>query len=168
MSKVRILYWFRTDLRLHDSPALKAALDLNPSSFFPVWCWDPQYVYKHRVGVNRFRFLLESMQNLSESITKINPLSQLLVIRGEPSALLPQLWKRLEITHLCFEADVNGYARNRDNQIKELAKKAGIEIIERDGHQLYDIKKVVEMNNGKPIMNMNTYRKVSTPVSRMS
>lgn len=42
MSKVRVLYWFRTDLRLHDSPALKAALDLNPSSLFPVWCWDPE------------------------------------------------------------------------------------------------------------------------------
>ena len=37
----RVLYWFRTDLRLHDSPALHAALDLKPAALFPVWCWDP-------------------------------------------------------------------------------------------------------------------------------
>jgi len=33
----RVIYWFRTDLRLHDSPALKAALDLNAEAFWPIW-----------------------------------------------------------------------------------------------------------------------------------
>ncbi|KAK6952947.1 hypothetical protein Daesc_005244 [Daldinia eschscholtzii] len=31
MGKPRVIYWFRTDLRLHDSPALRAALDLDPT-----------------------------------------------------------------------------------------------------------------------------------------
>lgn len=53
----RVIYWFRTDLRLHDSPALKAALDLEPDVLFPIWCWDPHYVYRARVGPNRFQFL---------------------------------------------------------------------------------------------------------------
>jgi len=44
----RILYWFRTDLRIHDSPALLAALnlehDVGIEAFYPVspaWvdCW---------------------------------------------------------------------------------------------------------------------------------
>ena len=30
MTGPRVIYWFRTDLRLHDSPALEAALDLKP------------------------------------------------------------------------------------------------------------------------------------------
>jgi deoxyribodipyrimidine photolyase len=55
--KSRVMYWFRTDLRLHDSPALKAALDLEPEVFYPIWCWDPHYVYRARVGPNRFQFL---------------------------------------------------------------------------------------------------------------
>lgn len=37
MAKPRVIYWFRTDLRLHDSPALKAALYLNAEAFWPVW-----------------------------------------------------------------------------------------------------------------------------------
>lgn len=56
-AKPRVVYWFRTDLRLHDSPALKAALDLEPESFWPIWCWDPHYVYRSRVGPNRWQFL---------------------------------------------------------------------------------------------------------------
>ena len=36
----RILYWFRTDLRIHDSPALQAALNLEQDvgieAFYPV------------------------------------------------------------------------------------------------------------------------------------
>lgn len=57
MPKARVIYWFRTDLRLHDSPALKAALDLEPELLWPIWCWDPHYVYRVRVGPNRWKFL---------------------------------------------------------------------------------------------------------------
>jgi cryptochrome len=56
-SKPRVIYWFRTDLRLHDSPALKAALDLGPECLYPIWTWDPHYVYRARVGPNRWKYL---------------------------------------------------------------------------------------------------------------
>lgn len=32
----RVIYWFRSDLRLHDSPALVRSLELKPEYFFPV------------------------------------------------------------------------------------------------------------------------------------
>lgn len=54
MPKSRVIYWFRTDLRLHDSPALKAALDLDAECLYPIWTWDPHYVYRARVGPNRW------------------------------------------------------------------------------------------------------------------
>ena len=57
MAKPRVIYWFRTDLRLHDSPALKAALDLDPECLWPIWTWDPHYVYRARVGPNRWQYL---------------------------------------------------------------------------------------------------------------
>ena len=55
----RVIYWFRTDLRLHDSPALKAALDLEPECLYPIWTWDPHYVFQARVGPNRWQYLYE-------------------------------------------------------------------------------------------------------------
>lgn len=58
MSRARVIYWFRTDLRLHDSPALQAALSLNPEVLWPIWCFDPYFVYHGvRVGPNRWQFL---------------------------------------------------------------------------------------------------------------
>lgn len=156
----RVLYWFRTDLRLHDSPALQAALDLKPSALFPVWCWDPNYVYKHRVGINRFRFLLESMNALSERITATQSNSQLLVVRGEPTELLPELWKRWKITHLVIEKDPSAYGRRRDRLILEAAKKSKVEVVAVQGHHLYDPEEVVKKNKGKPTMAISTLQKI--------
>ncbi|CAD6892841.1 unnamed protein product [Tilletia laevis] len=160
-SATRILYWFRTDLRLHDSPALLKALDLKPASFFPVWCWDVNYVLSHRVGVNRFRFLLESMEDVSQSITRTNPNSQLLVLRGDPTTLIPTLCKKWGITHLCFEQDLSGYARKRDESIRQLVKDQckGVQIIEEQGHYLYSIQDILEKNGKKPTMSMSALQK---------
>ncbi|CBQ72710.1 related to Deoxyribodipyrimidine photolyase [Sporisorium reilianum SRZ2] len=161
MSKAaRVLYWFRTDLRLHDSPALQAALDLKPAALFPVWCWDPNYVYKHRVGINRFRFLLESMTALSKNITSTQSKSQLLVVRGEPTELLPELWKRWNITHLVIEKDPSAYGRRRDRLIREAAKKSNVEVVAVQGHHLYDPEEVVKRNKGKPTMALSTLQKI--------
>lgn len=57
MTKPRVIWWIRTDLRLHDNLALQAGLDLNPEALWPVWTWDPHYVYRARVGSNRWQFL---------------------------------------------------------------------------------------------------------------
>jgi cryptochrome len=58
MVNPRVVYWFRTDLRLHDFPALKAALDLQPEAFWAIWTLDPYYAFRARVGPNRWQFLL--------------------------------------------------------------------------------------------------------------
>jgi len=53
MPQARVLYWFRTDLRLHDSPALKAALDLKPEVLYPIWCWDSQSMQRREPVATR-------------------------------------------------------------------------------------------------------------------
>lgn len=115
-----------------------------------------QYIYKHRVGLNRFRFLLESMQTLSDNIHKVNNKSQLLVVRGDPVLLLPELFKRWKISHLVFEKDVNGYARERDKEVIQLAEKAGVKVVMKNGHHLYDIEEIVKKSTGKPITSLKT------------
>ena len=115
----RVLYWFRTDLRITDSLALNKALGIaNIESFTPIWCWDPNYIYGHKVGLNRFSFLLESMTNLSDQLTNLNPKQKMHVIRGPPEEVLPLMWESWGITHLVFEKDSNAYAKIRDDKIK--------------------------------------------------
>ncbi|KAK5173932.1 uncharacterized protein LTR77_002613 [Saxophila tyrrhenica] len=154
MGKPRVLYWFRTDLRLHDSPAFKAALDLKPEVLYPIWCWDSHYVYHSRVGPNRFQFLIDCQNDLSQSITKLNKKSKLFVLREPAVTLLPKLFKAWKISHLVFEKDTDAYGRQRDAQVMEQAKKAGVEVIVKSGRTLWDSDEVVKANNGKPTMSI--------------
>lgn len=143
---------FRTDLRLHDSPALKAALDLNPECLWPIFTWDPHYVYRAKGGANRWQFLLDCQNDLSGSITKLNSKSKLFVLREGPQTLFPKLFKAWKVTHLVFEKDTDAYARDRDHVVAEAAKKAGVEVIVRSGRTLWDSDDVVKANGGKPTM----------------
>ncbi|KAG6324009.1 hypothetical protein E4U22_004203 [Claviceps purpurea] len=154
MTKPRVIYWFRTDLRLHDSPALKAALDLQPAVLWPIFTWDPHYVYRARGGVNRWQFLLDCQNDLSESITKLNPKSKLFVLREGPQTLLPKLFKAWKVTHLVFEKDTDSYARERDEAVAKAAKEAGVEVVVRSGRTLWDSDQVVAKHGGKPTMSM--------------
>ncbi|WPG98591.1 Hypothetical protein R9X50_00138400 [Acrodontium crateriforme] len=154
MSKPRVIYWFRTDLRLHDSPALKAALDLNPEAFYPIWCWDSHYVYRARVGVNRWQFLIDCQNDVSQSITKLNPKSKLFVLREPAVTLLPKLFKKWNITHLVFEKDTDAYAKARDQQVLESAKSAGVQVIIKSGRTLWDSDEIVKANRGQPTMSL--------------
>ncbi|KAI0804118.1 DNA photolyase [Xylaria sp. FL0064] len=152
--KPRVIYWFRTDLRLHDSPALKAALDLNPEVLWPIFTWDPHYVYHVKASSNRWQYILDCQQDLSDSIQKLNPKSKLFVIREAPQTLFPKLFATWKVTHLVFERDTDAYARQRDKVVTDAAKKAGVEVITRYGRTLWDSDVVVEKNGGKPTMSI--------------
>lgn len=155
-----MIYWFRTDLRLHDSPALKAALDLEPEVFYPIWCWDPHYVYRARVGPNRWQFLIDCQNDVSARITQTNKKSKLFVLREAPSTLLPKLWKEWKISHLVFEKDTDAYGRERDEEVMKLAKEAGVEVLRVSGRTLWDSDELVKANGGKPTMTISQVQTV--------
>ncbi|KAI0851828.1 Cryptochrome/photolyase FAD-binding domain-containing protein [Daldinia vernicosa] len=154
MGKPRVIYWFRTDLRLHDSPALRAALDLDPVILWPIFTWDPHYVYRVKGGVNRWQFLLDCQTDLSKSIQNLNPKSKLFVLREAPQTLFPKLFKAWNVTHLVFEKDTDVYARERDGIVVALAEKAGVKVIYRYGRTLWDSDEVVAKHGGKPTMSI--------------
>ncbi|KAI2782911.1 Cryptochrome/photolyase FAD-binding domain-containing protein [Daldinia loculata] len=154
MGKPRVIYWFRTDLRLHDSPALRAALDLDPVVLWPIFTWDPHYVYRVKGGVNRWQYLLDCQTDLSKSIQNLNPKSKLFVLREAPQTLFPKLFKAWNVTHLVFEKDTDVYARERDRIVVALAEKAGVKVIYRYGRTLWDSDEVVAKHGGKPTMSI--------------
>ncbi|CAD0110719.1 unnamed protein product [Aureobasidium uvarum] len=164
----RVIYWFRTDLRLHDSPALAAALDLKPECLYPIWTWDPHYVYRARVGVNRWQFLIDCQNDLSQGITKINKKSKLFVLREAPQTLLPKLFKEWQITHLVFEKDTDAYARERDDKICEIANEMGVRVITKSGRTLYDSDLLVKTNHGKPTMTISQVQAAAAKIGKVA
>lgn len=147
-SPPRVLWWIRTDLRLHDSPALHAALSLSPSVIYPVWTWDPHYVYHARVGPNRWQFLLDCQHDLSASLSRLNNKQKLLVVREGPKTVLPKLFKAWGITHLVFEKDPDVYASARDAEVTRIAVELGVRVVTRYGRTLWDSEGIVAKNRG--------------------
>ncbi|KAL1296897.1 hypothetical protein AAFC00_004511 [Neodothiora populina] len=149
----RVIHWYRTDLRLHDSPSLAHALSLNPTALYCVWTWDPHYVYRARVGANRWQFLTDSQRNLSESLTSLNPTQKLLVVREAPQTVFPKLLKQWGITDVVFEKDTDAYARARDDAVVEICRQMDVRVtVVKGGRTLWDPDEIVKCNGGKPTM----------------
>uniref|UniRef100_A0A3Q1J0D1 Photolyase/cryptochrome alpha/beta domain-containing protein n=1 Tax=Anabas testudineus TaxID=64144 RepID=A0A3Q1J0D1_ANATE len=139
------LHWFRKGLRLHDNPALMAALR-DCEELYPVFILDPHLHNKTCVGLNRWRFLIGALTDLDCSLRKLN--SRLFVVRGKPDEVFPKLFNKWKITKLTYEYDTEPYSLSRDTEVTALAKEHGVEVIYKISHTLYDINRIIEENNG--------------------
>ncbi|NWX83747.1 CRY1 protein, partial [Nothoprocta pentlandii] len=108
------------------------------------------------------RFLLQCLEDLDANLRKLN--SRLFVIRGQPADVFPRLFKEWSIAKLSIEYDSEPFGKERDAAIKKLATEAGVEVIVRISHTLYDLDKIIELNGGQPPL---TYKRFQTLISRM-
>ncbi|XP_073513511.1 cryptochrome-1-like [Phyllobates terribilis] len=153
------IHWFRKGLRLHDNPALLAAIR-DCEQLLPIFILDPWFPKNMKVSVNRWRFLIESLRDLDENLKRIN--SRLFVVRGKPAEVFPQLFRKWKVTRLTFEVDTEPYARQRDAEVEKLAAEHNVEVIQKVSNTLYDVDRVIAENNGKPPL---TYVRLQTVLS---
>ncbi|RXN05652.1 cryptochrome 2b [Labeo rohita] len=158
---VNSIHWFRKGLRLHDNPALLEAIK-GSDTLRCVYFLDPWFAGASNRGVNRWRFLLQCLEDLDSSLRKLN--SCLFVIRGQPANIFPRLFKEWKVSRLTFECDSEPFGKERDAAIKKLASEAGVEVIVKISHTLYDLDRIIELNNGQPPL---TYKRFQTLVSSM-
>uniref|UniRef100_A0A7N6FHA9 Photolyase/cryptochrome alpha/beta domain-containing protein n=1 Tax=Anabas testudineus TaxID=64144 RepID=A0A7N6FHA9_ANATE len=158
---VNSVHWFRKGLRLHDNPALQEALN-GAHTVRCVYVLDPWFAGAANVGINRWRFLLEALEDLDKSLKKLN--SRLFVVRGQPTDVFPRLFKEWKVTRLTFECDPEPYGKERDGAIIKLAQEFGVETIVRNSHTLYNLDRIIEMNNNNPPL---TFKRFQTIVSRL-
>ena len=142
------MLWFRKGLRLHDNPALTAAVE-GSSRLLPVFCLDPWFVSSGRVGANRLHFLLQSLCDLDSSLRALD--SQLIVLRGSPEVELPRAMKAWKVQRLVFEVDTEEYAKARDAKIMALAQAQGVDVTTSWGHTLTNLDELLRRHpGGKP------------------
>ena len=60
------IVWFRRDLRVHDHPALRAALDAH-DEVVPVFCLDDRLLHGRHASGPRTQFLLECLADLDRA-----------------------------------------------------------------------------------------------------
>ncbi|XP_051964071.1 cryptochrome circadian regulator 3a isoform X1 [Xyrauchen texanus] len=155
------IHWFRKGLRLHDNPALLEAVS-GADTVRCVYFLDPWFAGSSNLGVNRWRFLLQCLDDLDSNLRKLN--SRLFVIRGQPANVFPRLFKEWKISRLTFEYDSEPFGKERDAAIKKLAMEAGVEVIVKISHTLYYLDMIIELNGGQPPL---TYKRFQTLISQM-
>ena len=105
------LLWLTRDLRVHDHPALGAALD-DGDGVVPVFCFDDRLLHGRHASGPRTQFLLECLADFDERT------GGLLVVRhGPPERELPALAREANATALHFTADSGPFARRRIERV---------------------------------------------------
>lgn len=102
------ILWLRNDLRLHDHEALTRALEEN-DQIIPLYCLDPQQLQPTtlgwpRMGIHRIRFLLESLVDLKEQLSKLG--GNILVKRGKPKHIISHLIQTYSISQVYAHQEV--------------------------------------------------------------
>ncbi|XP_039053802.1 (6-4)DNA photolyase isoform X3 [Hibiscus syriacus] len=161
------LMWFRKGLRIHDNPALEYA-SRGSTCVYPLFVIDPHYMEPDpnafspgstRAGINRIRFLLESLADLDSSLKKLG--SRLLVLKGEPGEVLIRCLNEWDVKKLCFEYDTDPYYQALDKKVKNYASAAGIEVFSPVSHTLFNPADIIEKNGGRPPLTYQSFLKLA-------
>ena len=110
------LVWLRRDLRVHDHPALRAALD-SADTVVPVFCFDDGLLGGRHASGPRTQFLLECLADLDGSLHDRG--SGLVVRRGPPQHELPALVAQTGAGAVHLSADVGPFARRRQREVRD-------------------------------------------------
>lgn len=81
-------------------------------------------------------FFLESIRDLDQSLRSLS--SRLVVLRGNPTEVLPLVFKRWNVKVLGYESDTEPYCQIRDSQVTALCAEHRVEQVVAYGHTLYD------------------------------
>ena len=139
------VHLFRKDLRLHDNPTLHTCLE-GSGTFYPVYVLDTTAARHSKISGNRWNFLLESLRDLDSQLARLG--SHLFVVRGREIEVLPKLFTEWGVSRLSFEADSDPFGAQRDAVVRHLAEEAGVEVVSKTSHTLYEPGEVLHPNQG--------------------
>ncbi len=138
---MKIIIWFRNDLRLHDNEVLYKA-NQKASTVIPVYIFDPRNFKKLDLGFRktesrRASFLIESVADLRNNLQKSG--SNLIVKIGKPEDILPALAEEFGANEVYTSEEVTYEETNVDQKLEENLKSTGKKIVFHWQSTLYHI-----------------------------
>ena len=150
MPTSRVLFWHRRDLRLADNLGLVAAAQISPA-VTGVYVLDPAVINPPPelppMAPARLWFLIESLVELQQRWRDAG--SRLLVVEGDPVAVLPQLAQQIGAEAVVWNRDVEPYARERDRQVAKTLQADGRRVVV-DWDQLLIAPELLKTGAGDP------------------
>jgi deoxyribodipyrimidine photo-lyase len=135
MTSTAIL-WYRRDLRVHDHPALRAALDAH-DRVVPVFVLDDALVHGRYESGARAAFMLGCLRALDAELGA--RASGLLVRHGRPEREVAALAGEVGAGAVYWTSDVAPYARARDARVTAALRDAGVEARPHGGGYCVDV-----------------------------
>jgi len=141
------LLWLRRDLRVHDHPALRAAID-GAERVVPVFCFDDGLLKGRHASGPRTQFLLECLADLDRSFRTRG--SRLFVRHGPPQRELAALARDLGAEAVHFSADVGPFARRRQLAVSRALAQDGVDAVAHPGQFAVDQLEPIRTGAGDP------------------
>jgi len=141
------LVWLRRDLRLHDHPALRAALD-GHETVIPVFCFDDGLIGGRHASGPRTQFLLDCLAELDDGLRSRG--SRLFVRRGRPERELAELARTAGAEAVHFSADASPFARRRQRLVKGALEAEGVAVHPHPGLFAVDALEPIRTQAGDP------------------
>ncbi|MGD1892541.1 MAG: DASH family cryptochrome [Cyclobacteriaceae bacterium] len=125
-----VIVWFRNDLRLHDNVTLTEAIRKS-DRVYPVYCFDPRHfadteLELPKTGSYRAQFLLESLQDLRDSLQAIG--SNLIIRQGVPESVIPQLAKEIGVSKVFASKEVTSEELSVEEGLGNTLLSQGVEL----------------------------------------
>ncbi len=129
------IVWFRRDLRLHDHPALTAALEAA-DTVIPLFVFDERLLEGRFASANRTWFMRESVASLAADLASRG--AALRVMRGRPADIVPALARETGAGHVFVTRDAAPYGRRRDRAVAERLAAEGITLHAKRGLYVHE------------------------------
>ena len=122
---MRVIHWFRSDLRIADNTALAEACR-RADALAPVFVLDDAQLERHRDAHPRLRFLHACLDDLASALEAAG--SRLIVLEGAPHHCIPELARACKATLVTWNRDYGPYAKARDARARDALARDGVEV----------------------------------------
>jgi deoxyribodipyrimidine photo-lyase len=150
------IVWYRRDLRVHDHPALRAALAAH-DVVVPAFCLDNRLLHGRHSSGARTQFMLECLHDLNTALRKRG--GGLVVLHGRPERELARLAEEIGAGELHYTADVSPFARERGRRTHAALRELRVEMHAHPGLGVLDDLGSARTQSGNPYTVFSPYHR---------
>ena len=140
------IVWLRRDLRVHDHPALSAAV-AAADRVLPLFVLDARMLHGRFASGPRRAFLLGCLRELDSELASRG--AGLCVAPGRPEEVVPAIARQVGAGAVHWTSDVSPFALRRDREVTQALRAAGVEAHPHGGNYCADVS-LPRTKSGRP------------------
>jgi len=121
---MRVLFWFRNDLRLEDNTGLHEAVRDAAGDVVPFYASEPAILARDDIAATRVRFVLDSLASLAEAVAAAG--SRLALDHGEAAATVVRAARAARADAVYWNDEYEPALRERDRAVERALSDAGV------------------------------------------